>query len=227
MKSEKGGEIQLGVGKLNVYITALGQPCTIDNNPWVVAVGNCDGTILNWSEGRYKNTPDGPWIKIAPHVPPSYSGPPLPSGWWYESVPANNGHVEIEVPPGRYVIAASKHTWTKVVYENWYEKYALYGNWYTHKAIVNVGCGEDVCATLFSPTVQLCWQEIFEVMFPLILRSPQTLKMLKPDEVEKVKEAAKMINERLFKPLIAEQAPVFEKRHLTYLKSMAKDVKFE
>lgn len=209
----------MGVGKLNVYITSLGQPCKVDNERWVVAIAHCDGNILNWSEGRYRTKTDDAWTRIAKHRPPAASGTPsLPDGWWYDSIPAENGHVEIEVPPGCYVITASKHTWTGIVYDQGFAKWALYGNWATDHAIVNVHSDEDVCATLYSPTVQPCWKRLFDFVIPMAIRSLQKQKLLKAEDAKSVQDAAKVLDERLFKPLIAQGVTPFEERDLEHLR---------
>jgi hypothetical protein len=215
----------VGVGKINVYITALGQPCTIDNTPWVVAVTHCDGTILNWSEGRYKDKPDGPWASIVPHVPPG--APVLPQGWWYDSVPAGNGHVEIEVPPGQYVVTASKHTWIGVVNDDGFKRYILYGNWYTHHAIISVSCGDDVCATLYSPTVQLCMYPINKYVITMVLRSLKAQSLIEPEDAQAVEQAANVIQERLVKPLMEKGITPYESRYLENLSRAFQTVKFE
>lgn len=98
---------------LNVWVTKLGDPCSIANDEkplphaWVVAVSDCRGRVVNWSEGRYRFHHEDPWTPIRYHTPPG--GAP---GWWYESIPTKDGHVEIELPRaamsyGRRCIAGS------------------------------------------------------------------------------------------------------------------------
>lgn len=151
----------MSTATLNVYITELGEPCTITNRRWVVAVSRCDGTVLNWSEGRYRPRTGDPWTPIQPHVPPST--PPLPQGWYYDNIPADNGHVEIEVPPGCYVIRATMHSW--------FVKGIIYGNWATERVIVQACCGHDVCATLYAPSAIACSVPLFEFVIPLLVRN--------------------------------------------------------
>lgn len=150
----------MAIATLNVYITELGQPCTITNRTWVVAVSHCDGTVLNWSEGRYRRRAGDPWTPIQPHVPPST--PPLPQGWYYDSIPADNGHVEIEVPPGCYVIRATMHSW--------FTHGVIYGNWATERVIVQACCGEDVCTTLYAPSAIACSVPLFHFVIPLLVQ---------------------------------------------------------
>lgn len=211
----------MSVGNINVYITALGQPCKVDNKLWVVAVAHCDGSILNWSKGRYKNQPDGPWVPIAKHVPATIGTPAMPKGWYYDSIPAKNGHVEIEVPPGCYVVTASKHTWTGVIEGLW----ILYGNWATEHAIINVGCNEDVCATLFAPSVQPCWKILFDFVIPLAVKSAQVRRLVNERDLRAVQEAAKVLDEKLFKPLILKGITPYEKQYLAQLKGAWEKVK--
>jgi hypothetical protein len=201
----------LTIGKLNVYITALGQPCVVDNQPWVVAVAHCDGNILNWSEGRYRERGDGPWIPITQHIPSSVTGTPaLPAGWWYDSIPASNGHVEIEIPPGCYSVVASKHTWTGTEIDLGFARWVLYGNWATDHGIVTVGCDEHVCVTLYSPTVMPCWKRLFDFVRPLgiaeLLR-PRSRPAIREEDVKAIEQAFRLLDEKFFKPLTADVPP--------------------
>src|SRR5262245_28361823 len=91
---------------INVWVTNLGDPCSITNDAksrlphaWVIAVSHCDGRVLNWSETRYRFHKDDPWTPVPYHTPPGGE-----VGWWCDSIPTLDGHVEIEVPPGYYVL---------------------------------------------------------------------------------------------------------------------------
>jgi hypothetical protein len=64
------------MSKLNVWISAIDDPCGLDNRTWYVNVYDCDGNILQWCGRRYV------------------------------VIPARCGHLEIEVPPGCYRINA-------------------------------------------------------------------------------------------------------------------------
>lgn len=156
---------------LDVWISNLGDPCTITNDAasglphaWVVAVSHCDGRVLNWSEGRYRFHREDPWTPIPLHTPPGGK-----AGWWYDSVPTRDGHVEIEVPPGCYVLRGSMHTW--------FLNGLLYGNWATDHAIVQACCGDDVCSTLYAPSAPACWIPLFDFVIPLLVRNG----ILKPE----------------------------------------------
>ena len=149
---------------VNVWISNLGDPCTITNDAasglphaWVVAVSHCDGRLLNWSEGRCRFRRDDPWTPIGLHTPPGGT-----AGWWYDSIPTLDGHVEIELPPGQYVLRGSMHTW--------FVNGLLYGNWATDHAITQACCGEEVCATLYAPSAPACWVPLFEFVIPLLAR---------------------------------------------------------
>jgi len=145
---------------LNVWITNLGDPCTIANDPglphpWVVAVSHCDGRVLNWSEARFRFHRDDPWTKVPNHTPPGGV-----AGWWYDSIPTRDGHVEIEVPPGCYVVRATMHSW--------FVNGLLYGNWATERAIIQACCGDDICATLYAPSAIACSVPLFQFVLPLL-----------------------------------------------------------
>jgi len=152
----------MSTATLNVWITNLGDPCTIANNPglpnpWVVAISHCDGQILNWSEGRFRYRKDDPWLPIPMYTPPG--GTP---GWWYDSIPTRDGHVEIEVPPGCYTLRASMHTW--------FLHGILYGNWATDHAVVQACCDQDTCVTLYAPSAIACLVPLFDFVIPLLMR---------------------------------------------------------
>ncbi|BAP58045.1 hypothetical protein THII_3748 [Thioploca ingrica] len=188
----------MSTAKLNVYVTELGQPCTITNRNWVVAIAHCDGTVLNWSEGRWRTREDEPWHPIPLHTPPGT--PPHPPGYYYESIPAYNGHVEIQVPPGCYVLSASMHTW--------YLNGVLLGNWYTHNAIIQACCGEDTCVTLYAPTKEACGWPLFEFVIPLLMQH----QAINRDQATRAIEAMRAI----FKP---EAASTFEQGQFGTLRS--------
>jgi hypothetical protein len=162
---------------LNTWITEVGEPCTITNNPWVVVVLHCDGRVLNWSEGRYRYRRDDPWIPIQSHPLRDLSGNPTgPEGWWYDGIPSRDGHVEIEVPPGCYSLRATSHTW-------WLHG-ILYGNGATDRAIVQASCGQDVCANLFASSIYACWTPLAEWM-----RVAARHEAIDPENAERAIEA--------------------------------------
>lgn len=184
---------------LNLWVTNLGEPCSIASdvslpNAWVVAVSHCDGRVVNWSEGRFRWRRDDPWISIALHRPPG--GTP---GFWFDSIPTRDGHVEVELPPGCYVVRATMHSW--------FVNGRLYGNWATDRAVVQACCGEDTCATLYAPSAPACWIPLFEFVIPLLVEHG----LLKQSQV---REAATALNQAMG----SEAASPFEQQELETLR---------
>lgn len=66
----------MGMAKLNIWVSAIDDPCSIDNRTWYVTIYNCDGKVLEWCGRRFV------------------------------VMPARCGHLEVEVPPGCYRINA-------------------------------------------------------------------------------------------------------------------------
>ncbi len=69
----------MGTGKLNVWITEIGKPCSISNNNWTVAILDCEGKLLEWCGKKYIF--------------------PAPCG--HVEIPS--------IPPGRYLITAARY----------------------------------------------------------------------------------------------------------------------
>jgi hypothetical protein len=69
-------ETIMSTATLNVWITAIGEPCHIASNEWFVNIVDCEGKVLEWC------------------------------GKVYREIPARCGHVEIEIPPGCYAVFA-------------------------------------------------------------------------------------------------------------------------
>lgn len=68
----------MSTARLNVWVTALGQPCRIDQaHQWYVHVLHCNGEILTWCGQKFTN------------------------------ILTRCGHAEIDVPPGCYVVCAT------------------------------------------------------------------------------------------------------------------------
>lgn len=168
---------------LNVWITDMGQPCSIANDRgsglpymWSVAVSHCDGRVVNWSEGRYRYHNDDKWIPIPYHTPQGGI-----AGWWYEMIRAMDGHVEIELPPGCYVVRATMHSW--------FVNGLLFGNWATDRAIVQASCSQEACVTLYAPSAPACSIPLFEFVFPLLVQQ----KIVGRAEANRAIEALKAI----------------------------------
>jgi hypothetical protein len=75
----------MATAHLNVWVTAIGDPCHIDvEHQWFVHVLDCDGNILRWCG------PEGRTVD-------------------FTNITTRCGQAEIEVPPGCYVVCA---TWS-------------------------------------------------------------------------------------------------------------------
>ena len=160
----------MSMSKLKIWITDLGNPCRMSQRDWVVAITDCNGKVVTWCKKKYDN------------------------------IPAPCGHVEVELPPGTYIIRASAHTW-------WYQG-KLYGNWTTDRGVVTVCCNEDACITLYAPTIQACWIPLFSMVFPTLVQN----KVLPPE----VAKAAETINNAIVKL----ESTEFEKGEADMLRTM-------
>lgn len=77
----------------------------------------------------------------------------------YSMIPAPDGHVDIDVPPGKYIIRAGQDVYFCCT--------DLWGNDWTDHGVVTVGCGDTKCVTLYSPSVSHCgwgWLEAVKVL---------------------------------------------------------------
>jgi hypothetical protein len=154
----------MSVGKVDVWIPdAFNGYCKIDKkNHFVATVQNCDGSVVEWSGGRYQ-TNDGQWHPVKGDV---HGEKPGVSGY-YDGVPGTGdpGHITFELPPGCYLVTASTHVWIKPepydaselvvanpVITTMAKKSLLLGNLATHKAIIRVDCAKETCVTLFQPS---------------------------------------------------------------------------
>jgi hypothetical protein len=191
----------MSTATLNVWITNMGDPCSIVNDSgsgipyrWSVAVSHCNGRVVNWSEGRYRHHHDDKWTAIPYHTPSG--GTP---GWWYEMIPTRDGHVEIELPPGCYVVRGTMHSW--------FVHGLLYGNWATERAITQVTCGQDACVTLYAPSAPACSIPLFQFVIPLLVQR----QIIGREEGERAIEALKAV----FRP---EAASAFEREEFETLR---------
>lgn len=111
--------LKMGMAKLNIWVSAVGDPCKASDKTWYINIYNCDGYILEWCKKRYS------------------------------VIPAECGHVEVELPPGKYVINA--------VWGYWIDAHdVIHGNHFTHNAIVHAICEKTTCVTLFTPKAHIC-----------------------------------------------------------------------
>jgi len=115
----------MGMAKLQIWFTAEGSPCTIserdehDNLPWEVAIMHCSGKVLNWCGRRYVG------------------------------LKAPCGHLEVEVPPGCYIIRGGENMGVD-------HHGGVTGNHMTDHAVVTACCDESTCVTLFAPSLHNC-----------------------------------------------------------------------
>jgi len=110
---------KMGMAKLNIWVSEVGDPCKMSSRTWYVNIYNCDGYILEWCQKRYS------------------------------VLPAKCGHLEVELPPGKYLINAVWGYWID-------EKDVIHGNHFTHNAIVHAICEKTKCVTLFTPKAHVC-----------------------------------------------------------------------
>ncbi len=71
----------MGMAKLNIWISGIDDPCSVDKRTWYVTIYDCDGNVLQWC------------------------------GKKYVVLPAKCGHLEVEVPPGCYYLKAVWSFW--------------------------------------------------------------------------------------------------------------------
>jgi len=111
----------MSTAKLNVWVTKVGEPCAIDDTrTWFVHILHCNGEVLKWCDRRYAN------------------------------LPTKCGHLEVEIPPGCYIVVA---TWSPGAATT---APTTLGNHISHLQIVRANCGDHVCVTLFPPTLHFC-----------------------------------------------------------------------
>ena len=108
----------MGMATLNVWVSGLDDPCSIDSRTWYVTIYNCDGKVLQWCNRRFV------------------------------VLPAKCGHLEVEVPPGCYLIKA---VWSFRLIGT-----VFFVNHFTDAAVVQACCGETTCVTLFNPSLPRC-----------------------------------------------------------------------
>jgi hypothetical protein len=108
----------MSTANLNVWITKIGDPCHITDATYFVTIVDCGGKVLEWC------------------------------GKTYSFLPARCGHLEIEIPPGCYVVFAGQDPKGIGV--------PPFGNLLTHIEVVRANCGDHVCVTLFAPTLHYC-----------------------------------------------------------------------
>jgi hypothetical protein len=107
----------MGLGKLNIWIRYepdITWSCKVDTeNKWFVTIKDCTGRILEWCGQTYSRVG-----------------------------PTECGHIEIELPPGCYILSAISM--------------ATGSNTFTAPAFVQVRCDETACVNLLAPIRNTC-----------------------------------------------------------------------
>jgi hypothetical protein len=181
----------MATGRVNLWIPdAFKSNCAIDNTfTFVATVQHCDGSVLEWSGGRYQ-TKDGAWHQIVgdPNgLKPGASG-------YYDGVPGTGdpGHVTFEAPPGCYLVSASVHVWIQIGPDP--QDRLLLGNLATHKCVVEVECDRDRCVTLFQPSGWHCGIIlVLETLLPVM----EARRLITKQERGRAEEALRPLLERL------------------------------
>ena len=106
---------------LCVWMSRMGRPCEIEDKlTHFVYVLGCDGKPLEFCDKTYVG------------------------------MPTKCGHLEVEIPPGCYVVGAVHASGGLV------GNPPSLGNHLSHIAVVRANCGDRVCVTLFDPSFHFC-----------------------------------------------------------------------
>ncbi len=123
----------MGLGKLNIWLSEVADPCAIFDGEGEMTILDCNG-VLRWPCGRFLH-PSGDWEMV-------------PNGE-YLNLPFRCGHLEVMVPPGCYWVVAGN-----VRPKGGGE---IHFNETSHVGIVHVGCDQTACVKIFNPSRWLCW----------------------------------------------------------------------
>ena len=154
----------MGMAKLNIWVRDKDFPCKPDMRwVWSVDVFVCDGKPLEWCGTKY-----------------------------YGAHRTRHGHVEIEVPPGCYIVRA--RTGSKG-----------HHNLFTHVTMVIVGCDETACVNLVPPGAWTCG-----VQFNMAVEFQAEIGNIPRELAQKAIEANRAIIEHLPKDMfpVEEAEPV-------------------
>lgn len=155
----------MSTAKLNVWVTKVGDACKIDNeHQWYVHILHCDGELLRWCDRTYSN------------------------------LATKCGHLEIEIPPGCYMVCA---TWSPAP-AGQIAPTSL-GNHISHLVSIRAECGEESCVTLFPPTFHFCG-----IWWLIALREHLSLNQL-PREAGAAAQNALQAVEELLKHVPADE----------------------
>lgn len=110
----------MGMARVNVWVSEMDDPCGVSQRTWYVTFYDCHGRVLQHCGTRYL------------------------------LMPAPCGHLDVEVPPGCYLVKA---VWGySVVVPG--QVYRV--NHFTDAGIVEACCDEHTCIKLFNPSVHRC-----------------------------------------------------------------------
>lgn len=152
----------MGLAKVNIWVSERDEPCLVSKRTWYITIYNCDGTVLEWSG----------------HTPSRYA-----------VIPAPNGHLEVEVPPGCYYVKA---VWSYVLIPD--VGYRV--NHFTDATIVQAVCDKTTCVKLFNPSAHRCGYIYIKALIDL-----QKQKVIKPDMAERAIEGIRKVLEALPRPI--------------------------
>ncbi|MEW6173701.1 MAG: hypothetical protein AB1510_11680 [Bacillota bacterium] len=138
----------MDLAKLSIWVSGIDDPCGVDNRRWYITIYDCNGNVLQWGNKKYV------------------------------VLPAQYGHLEVEVPPGCYYV---KGVWGFTVVVPGFEYMA---NHFTDAAIVQARCGETVCVKLFNPSAHRCGSIIVRAVMDLAQQ-----KVIKSETARKVVQA--------------------------------------
>ena len=149
----------MSVARLNVWVTAVGDPCRIDTlHQWYVHVLHCEGDIVEWPAGNH-----------------------------YVNLPTKAGHLEVDIPPGCYVVCA---TWSRSAQTSGAP--TSFGNHISHLAMVRANCGDHVCVTLFPPTFHWCG-----IWWLIALREAVTAKVVPANVARPAEQAVRAVLDKV------------------------------
>jgi hypothetical protein len=121
------------------------------------------------------------------------------AGKEYFLLEAQYGHLEVDLPPGcYYLLGASIHC----------------ENAYTDAAVVQVGCGETACVTLWLGTLRRCLERLNAA-----LRLPRTAELIPPQLLSQARDILPRITERLPRPIHEFELAYMEETEKVILKS--------
>lgn len=160
----------MGMARLNVWVAAVGDPCRIATGQWFVHIMHCDGSPLVWCDRRYIN------------------------------LETKCGHLDIEIPPGCYVVAAS---WSPAKLGPDGDIASL-GNHVTHMQIVRADCAKEYCVTLYNPSFHFCG-----IWWLAALRDHVAVQAVNPDAARRAEQAVRDVLKELPADRMAENMLAF------------------